>query len=62
MSMKNPACWTSANYSLRMREHLLLIRLTSAVAAMEHLNTERYDVIISDYQVPEMDWIGLLTK
>ena len=36
--------------------------LTSASEALTHLNTEMYDVIISDYQMPEMDGIAFLRK
>ena len=35
---------------------------TSASEALTHLNTEMYDVIISDYQMPEMDGIAFLKK
>jgi CheY-like chemotaxis protein len=33
--------------------------ITSAREALERLNTERYDAIISDYQMPEMDGIRI---
>jgi len=36
--------------------------LTSAKQALEQLNTEHYDVIISDYQMPEMDGIQFLVE
>ena len=36
--------------------------LTSAREALEQLNTERYDAIISDYQMPEMDGITFLKQ
>ena len=32
--------------------------LTSARAALEKLKKERYDAIVSDYQMPEIDGIG----
>jgi PAS domain S-box-containing protein len=34
--------------------------LTSATEALSHLISERYDAIISDYQMPEMDGIAFL--
>ncbi|NMB79379.1 MAG: PAS domain S-box protein [Methanomicrobiales archaeon] len=34
--------------------------LPSAIAALEHLKTHRYDAIISDYQMPEMDGLEFL--
>jgi len=34
--------------------------LTSARVALEQLNTEQYDVVISDYQMPDMDGITFL--
>ncbi len=34
--------------------------LTSAKVALEHLKTEHYDAIVSDYQMPEMDGIAFL--
>jgi PAS domain S-box-containing protein len=34
--------------------------LTSAKTALEKLNTERYDAIVSDYQMPEIDGIEFL--
>ncbi len=36
--------------------------LTSAREALEHLKTEQYDVIISDYQMPEMNGIMFLKQ
>ncbi len=36
--------------------------LTSANEALIHLKTERYDAIISDYQMPEMDGITFLRQ
>ncbi|MEI6842716.1 MAG: response regulator, partial [Methanomicrobiales archaeon] len=36
--------------------------LTSATVALEQLNTERYDAIISDYQMPDMDGITFLKQ
>ncbi|MDO9325869.1 MAG: PAS domain S-box protein [Methanoregula sp.] len=36
--------------------------LASAKQALEQLNTERYDAIISDYQMPEMDGITFLKQ
>ncbi|ACL15563.1 hybrid sensor histidine kinase/response regulator [Methanosphaerula palustris] len=36
--------------------------LTSARVALEQLNSERYDVIISDYQMPEMNGIQFLVE
>ncbi|MDD1718887.1 MAG: PAS domain S-box protein, partial [Methanoregulaceae archaeon] len=36
--------------------------LTSASAALEHLNTEQYDVIISDYQMPGMNGVMFLKQ
>ncbi len=36
--------------------------LTSAVEALSQLKTERYDAIISDYQMPEMDGISFLKQ
>jgi PAS domain S-box-containing protein len=36
--------------------------LTSAGAALEHLQTNSYDAIVSDYQMPEMDGITFLKK
>ena len=36
--------------------------LTSAQLALEQLKTERYDAIISDYQMPEMDGIAFLRQ
>ena len=36
--------------------------LTSAVEALAQLKTERYDAIISDYQMPEMDGISFLKQ
>jgi len=36
--------------------------LTSAREALDQLNTERYDAIISDYQMPEMDGITFLKQ
>ncbi|MCX6698628.1 MAG: PAS domain S-box protein [Methanomicrobiales archaeon] len=36
--------------------------LTSAKQALEQLNTKQYDVIISDYQMPEMDGIQFLVE
>ncbi|MDD1687084.1 response regulator [Methanoregula sp.] len=36
--------------------------LVSAPAALERMKTRRYDVIISDYQMPEMDGIEFLKK
>jgi len=36
--------------------------LTSATAALSQLKTERYDAIISDYQMPEMDGIAFLKQ
>ncbi len=35
---------------------------TSAREALERLKTERYDAIVSDYQMPEMDGIGFLKQ
>jgi len=34
--------------------------ITSAIVAIERLNRERYDAIVSDYQMPEMDGIEFL--
>ena len=34
--------------------------LTSAMEALKQLDTERYDAVISDYQMPEMDGIAFL--
>jgi len=36
--------------------------LTSAGEALTRLNTERYDAIVSDYQMPEMDGITFLKR
>jgi DNA-binding response OmpR family regulator len=36
--------------------------ITSALAALSLQNTKRYDAIISDYQMPEMDGIEFLKK
>jgi PAS domain S-box-containing protein len=36
--------------------------LPSARGALEHLKTERYDAIISDYQMPDMDGIQFLAE
>ena len=36
--------------------------LTSARQALEQMKTERYDAIISDYQMPEMDGIAFLKQ
>ncbi len=36
--------------------------LTSASEALIHLKTKRYDAIISDYQMPEIDGIGFLKQ
>jgi PAS domain S-box-containing protein len=36
--------------------------LTSAIEALEQLKTKRYDAIISDYQMPEMDGITFLKQ
>ena len=36
--------------------------LTSARAALEKLKKERYDAIVSDYQMPEIDGIGFLKQ
>ena len=36
--------------------------LISVEAALVHLNTEPYDALISDYQMPEKDGIEILTK
>ena len=36
--------------------------VTSAVAALEQLEREQYDAIISDYQMPEMDGITFLKQ
>jgi PAS domain S-box-containing protein len=36
--------------------------LTSAKVALEHLKTNQYDAIISDYQMPEMDGITFLRQ
>ena len=36
--------------------------LSSASEALVHLQTERYDAIISDYEMPEMDGIGFLKQ
>jgi PAS domain S-box-containing protein len=36
--------------------------LTSAIGALEQIKTERYDAIVSDYQMPEMDGITFLKQ
>jgi len=36
--------------------------LTSAAEALKRLSTERYDAVISDYQMPEMDGITFLKR
>ncbi len=36
--------------------------LTSAIEALAHLNSEGYDAIVSDYQMPEMDGITFLKQ
>jgi len=36
--------------------------MESATAALEHLKTHRYDAIISDYQMPDMDGLAFLRE
>ncbi|MEI7434509.1 MAG: PAS domain S-box protein [Methanomicrobiales archaeon] len=47
---------------LEAKGEFIITTLSSARAALELLNAERFDAIISDYQMPEMDGIQFLDE
>jgi PAS domain S-box-containing protein len=51
-----------AKLFLEVKEEFFVTTLTSGRAALDQLNTERYDAIISDYQMPGMDGIEFLVE
>ncbi len=61
------ASWSSMIMLRRANRHWLFLQscghsctgLPSAIAALEHLQTESYDIIITDLQMPAMDGFGV---
>jgi len=47
---------------LEMQGHFTIETTISALEAIEKLKTARYDAVISDYQMPEMDGIAFLKR
>ena len=60
--MTSPAYWRLSKLFLESEGSFAVDTLTSASEALIHLKTKRYDAIISDYQMPEIDGIGFLKQ
>ncbi|MFH0966405.1 MAG: PAS domain S-box protein, partial [Methanobacteriota archaeon] len=57
-----PALLNIGKLFLERTEDFIITTLESACAAFDILNTQSFDAIISDYQMPEMDGIEFLIK
>ena len=57
-----PGLLTIGKLFLEKEKAFAVDTLTSAKSALEQLKTKRYDAIISDYQMPEMDGITFLKQ
>jgi len=56
-----PAILDLTQIFLQREAEFSIVTATSGKKALEYLNTEPFDIIISDYEMPEMDGLSLLT-